>query len=125
MDMIQKNGDSSLESTDLAHRVVELVADKKAADIILLDLRSLTPVTDYFVICTAESNRQIGAIVDGLRDDLRDVGLRPLHIEGAGDSGWVLVDYGEVVIHVFSPEDREYYRLEKAWSAAPVVLRMQ
>jgi ribosome-associated protein len=105
--------------------MVDIVADKKAADIILLDLRQLTPVTDYFVICTAESHRQIGAIVDGLEDDLKILGVRPLHVEGANDSGWVLIDYGDVVVHVFSPDDREYYRLERAWSAAPVVLRMQ
>ncbi len=114
-----------LESTELAHRIVDIAADKKASDIVLLDLRDITTMADYFVICTSESGRQTQAIVDDMVDTLRAEGVRPLHREGTPDSGWVLVDYGHVIVHVFAPPEREYYRLEQMWKAAPVVLRMQ
>jgi ribosome-associated protein len=118
-------GAKPLESTELAHRIVDLVADKKASDIVLLDLRDITTMADYFIICTSESSRQTQAIVDDTVDVLRAEGRRSIHREGAGDSGWVLVDYGDVILHVFAPVEREYYRLEQMWKAAPVVVHVQ
>ncbi len=118
-------GVNPLESTELAHRIVDLVADKKAANIVLLDLRNITTMADYFVICTSESNRQTQAIVDDTVEALRAEGVRPISREGTADSGWVLVDYGDVILHVFAPAEREYYRLEQMWKAAPVVVHVQ
>lgn len=109
----------------MAHKVVDIVSDKKASDIVLLDLRGLTLIADYFVICSGASERQIKAITDDVEERLKSEDhIRPLHVEGTNDSGWVLMDYGGVIVHVFSPQERDYYRIERIWSDAPVVLRM-
>ena len=82
-------------------------------------------MADYFVICSGESERQVKAIVDEVTERTKVEGVRPLHIEGDSSSGWVLVDYGGVIVHVFSPVMRGYYQLEKLWNDALVVVRMQ
>jgi ribosome-associated protein len=110
---------------DLARRIVELAEDKKAADIVLLDLGELTTVADAFVICSGGSERQIDAIADGILGGLRDEGVRPIGREGAPESHWVLLDYGAVIVHVFTPPERDYYQLERHWSGAKTVLRVQ
>jgi len=104
---------------ELARRVVALAEDKKAADIVLLDLGELTTLADYFVICSGGSERQIDAIADAVADGLRAEGERPIGREGAAASHWVLLDYGDVVIHVFDRETRAYYELERLWADAP------
>ena len=91
----------------------------------MLDIRDLTTIADYFVICTANSDRQINAIADALSDSLDDEGVSTLHSEGVGTSGWALIDYGDVIMHIFTPEERTYYSLEKLWGAAKPVLRVQ
>ena len=91
----------------------------------MLDIRSLTTFADYFVVCSAGSERQIGAITDALQEGLIADHIKPLHSEGIGESGWVLMDYGDVIVHIFTPAERAYYSLEKLWSAAPAVLRVQ
>ncbi len=110
---------------DLARRIVELAEDKKAADIVLLDLAALTTMADHFVICSGGSERQLDAIADGIISGLRDEGIRPYGREGTAASHWVLVDYGSVVVHIFTPPERDYYSLERHWSAAKTVLRVQ
>ena len=91
----------------------------------MLDLRDVSLIADYFVICTGTTERQIKAIVDEIQETLsREERIKPLQTEGAPDSGWVLQDYGSVVVHIFAPELREYYRLEKIWSQAVPVLRI-
>jgi len=110
---------------DLARRIVELAEDKKAADIVLLDLGELTTVADAFVICSGGSERQIAAIADGILQALRDEGIKPYGREGTPESHWVLVDFGSVIVHVFTPPERDYYELEKHWSGAKVILRVQ
>lgn len=116
----------SVEALKLARATVDAAADKKADDILLLDLRALSSVADYFVICTGNNDRQLGAIADNVEEHLRwNGGARPLHIEGAGTSGWILMDYGDVVVHIFTPTLRGYYNLEGLWAKAPVLLRMQ
>jgi ribosome-associated protein len=110
---------------DLARRIVELAEDKKAADIILLDLSALTTVADHFVICSGGSERQLGAIADGIVEALRDEGVRPIGREGVAASHWVLLDYGSVIVHVFTPPERDYYGLEKHWAEAKTILRVQ
>ncbi len=104
---------------------MDIASDKQATDIVILDIRSLTSFADYFVICSAGSDRQIGAITDALQETLTKDDVKPLHSEGIGESGWVLMDYGDVIVHIFTPAERAYYSLEKLWSAAPAVLRIQ
>ncbi|MEX1172789.1 MAG: ribosome silencing factor [Chloroflexota bacterium] len=110
---------------DLARRIVELAEDKKAADIVLLDLTSLTTLADYFVICSGGSERQLQAIGDGIVSTLRDEKVRPYGREGTAASHWVLLDFGSVVVHIFTPPERDYYGLEKHWAEARTVLRVQ
>lgn len=110
---------------DLARRIVELAEDKKAADIVLLDLTSLTTMADYFVICSGGSERQLDAIADGIISSLRDERTRPIGREGTPASHWVLIDYGSVIVHIFTPPERDYYGLEKHWSEARTILRVQ
>ena len=110
---------------DLARRIVELAEDKKAADIVLLDLSGLTTVADAFVICSGGSERQLDAIAEGIIEGMRSEKVRPIGREGTASSHWVLVDFGSVVVHVFTPPERDYYSLEKHWSEARTVLRVQ
>lgn len=112
------------EPADLAHRIVGIASDKKAVDIVLLRTAELTTMADYFVICTGRSDRQVQAVSRGIVDDLRGDGLRPLGVEGMRSARWVLLDYGSVIVHVFTPDEREYYALERLWSAAPQVVRV-
>jgi ribosome-associated protein len=116
---------TDLASLDLARRIVELAEDKKAAEILLLDIGELTTLADAFVICSGGSERQIAAIADGIAEKLRDEGIKPIGREGTAESHWVLLDYGSVIVHVFTPPERDYYGLEKHWSAARTVIRVQ
>jgi ribosome-associated protein len=110
---------------DLARRIVELAEDKKAADIVLLEIAPLTTVADYLVLCSGGSERQLGAIADGITEGLKAEGIRILSREGAPDSHWILLDAGAVVVHVFAPPEREFYALERLWAEARTVLRVQ
>jgi len=110
---------------DLARRIVELAEDKKAADIVLLDLTGLTTLADYFVICSGGSERQLDAIADGVVETLRDERLRPIGREGVSASHWILIDYGSVIVHVFTPPERDFYQLERHWGEARTILRVQ
>ncbi|MGQ9625545.1 MAG: ribosome silencing factor [Anaerolineae bacterium] len=115
----------NLETLELARTIVDLISDKKGTDIILLDIRPVSFLADYFIICNGDSDRQIKAIVEELVEKLKALNTHPLHIEGLPDSGWVLLDYGAVVVHVFAPDTRSYYQLERLWSGAKTLLRMQ
>ena len=114
-----------LSALDLARAVVELAEDKKAADIVLLDLTGLTTVADHFVICSGGSERQLAAIADGIVEGLRERGVRPIGREGAPASHWVLLDFGSVIVHIFTPPERDFYQLERHWSEAKTILRVQ
>jgi ribosome-associated protein len=109
----------------MAHMLVGMLEERQASDIVMLDLRELTPLADYFIICTSESDRQAKAIQEHISEQMRAHNLRPLSTEGEPGSGWLLLDYNWVVVHIFSPEARTYYRLQEAWKTAPVVLKMQ
>jgi nicotinate-nucleotide adenylyltransferase len=110
---------------DVARRIVELAEDKKAADIVLLDLTGLTTLADAFVICSGGSERQLDAIAEGIIEGMRAEKTRPIGREGTAASHWVLVDFGSVVVHIFTPPERDYYSLEKHWAEARTVLRVQ
>jgi ribosome-associated protein len=105
--------------------VVDLLADRQAEDVVLLDIRQLASYADYFIIASAMNPRQMRALVETVGKELRREGIRPQHVEGAADSGWVLMDYGSVIAHLFSPELREFYGLEELWRAATPVVRIQ
>ena len=113
------------DAADIARAAVDAAANKKADDILLLDIRDVTSMADYFVICSASTDRQLKAVVEGIEEELRNDGVRPVQVEGEQGSGWVLVDYGDVVCHVFKPAEREYYRLEELWQGAKTLVRMQ
>jgi ribosome-associated protein len=101
-----------------------LAAEEKLADkVTVLDLRGLASFTDYFLICHGRSKRQVQAIADQVMDSLRDEKQRPLSVEGYRLAEWILIDYGDFVVHVFSESRREFYGLERLWSDAPVIFR--
>ncbi|HJX08785.1 MAG TPA: ribosome silencing factor [Actinomycetota bacterium] len=94
--------------------------DKQATDVVVLDVAELLSITDYFVICSASSDRQIKTVIHAVEDRVRhDLDLRPVRREGEGDAGWWLLDYVDVVVHVFGEEQRAYYDLERLWRDAP------
>jgi ribosome-associated protein len=121
----EKNAAPDEQALALARRVVDLASDKKAADIVLLEIRELTAMADYFVICSGSSDRQLGAIADGIAEGLREEGMRPIGREGSASAHWVLLDFGSVVVHVMSPPERDFYQLERLWAEAPLLLRLQ
>jgi ribosome-associated protein len=108
----------------LAHRIVDLASDKKASDIILLDVRAQTSMTDYFVICTGASDRQLGAIADGIVEGTKETDELPLSREGDASSHWLLIDYGGVIVHVMSGPERDFYQLEQLWAEASLLLHV-
>jgi ribosome-associated protein len=110
---------------DLAHTIVNALEDKKAEDIILLDLKGITSFTDYFVICTATSNRMLNALADGVIEKTLEAYKRKARIEGKPDAGWLVVDYGDIVVHIFDEDLRRYYKLEELWKEGKVLLRVQ
>lgn len=109
----------------MARQAVEAAADKQAIDIVLLDAREVCSFADYFVICSGDSERQLDTIYDEVGHRLKHAGIMPNHREGTIDSGWLLLDFGDVIIHIFSPVEREYYRLDELWGEAKPVLRIQ
>jgi len=92
---------------------------------VLLDARGVCSFADYFVMCSAQSSRQIDAIYNEIMHSLKSEGLLPNHREGTVDSGWMLLDYGDVIIHIFAPAERDYYQLDELWSQARPVVRIQ
>lgn len=91
-----------------------------------MDMREVSPVTDFFVILSGNSNRQLKAIIEHITEETKEsFGVRPWRVEGTADGGWVLLDYGDIVVHAFLPEKRAYYDLEGLWRDAPVVVRIQ
>ena len=111
---------ASLTPERMASQIVDLAADRKALDIVALDLREMIGYADYFVICTGRSDRQTRAIHDGIHAGLKaEYGLLPGRVEGLAEARWILLDYLDVVVHVFTPETREFYRLEQLWGEAP------
>ena len=109
-----------MNSKELATVAAEAASDKKAEDIIALCVSELLVVTDYFVIATGRTNIQVKAIADEVEEQMRVRGsVKPIGREGASEAKWILLDYGDVVVHVFQPQERDFYRLEKLWSDAP------
>ena len=108
----------------MAQLVVEVASDKLAEDIVMLDLRELAPFADYFVIMSADSSRQIEALEEDLTRALKEAQVPRHRREGIAASGWVLLDFSDVIVHIFSRDEREYYALERLWSGASPVVRV-
>jgi ribosome-associated protein len=106
---------------ETARRAGELALGKKARDVRILALKDLSSVCDYFVIASGDADVQVNAIAEAIEDGLRGDGLKPYHREGFGGGNWVLLDYVDVVVHVFYAPTREFYALEKLWGDAPIV----
>jgi len=114
-----------LEPAEIARLVTEVASDKQAIDTVLLDVRASCSFADYFVVCSGDSERQLDAIWEAILESLKQRGVMPLHKEGPHGSGWLLADFGAVVVHIFAPAEREFYQLEQLWKDAVPVLRIQ
>lgn len=99
-------------------KVVKAALDKKASDVVVLDLRHTPAFTDFFILCSGQSQRQVKAIVDGIEEALRAAKLRPAHVEGYDRAEWILMDYFTFIVHVFTPQTRVFYSLERLWGDA-------
>lgn len=113
------------EGRDLALAIAEIISDTPAADTRVLDVQGSSPFTDFFVICSGENERQLRAITRTLTEDLAKVGIRASRSEGSPLSGWMILDFGDVIVHVFSAEQRGYYRIEELWADAQTVIAIQ
>ncbi len=106
------------DTLTILHLAAAAAADKKAFQLAAYDVAALTSYADSFLVCSSASERQVGAVVDEIRTRLREAGRPPLHVEGAGGSDWVLLDYGDLIVHVFTEERRAYYGLDALWGDA-------
>lgn len=113
--------EGSDESRTIAVAAARAAAAKQAEDVSILDVHGLIVITDYFVICSGSTERQVKTIVEEVETSLRELGRRPVRREGESEARWLLLDYVDVVVHVFADEEREYYDLERLWLDAPRV----
>jgi len=114
-----------LSSLETARKMVDVASDKKAQDVVLLDVRKISSLADYFVVCSAAVDRQVRAIAEGVEEALDAVDVPPYKREGTPADGWVLLDYGDVIMHIMTADQRAYYRLEQVWEHAQIVVRLQ
>jgi ribosome-associated protein len=119
-----KRGES-LNALDLARALVEALEDKKGEDILLIDIKEVASFTDYFVICTGTSDRMLDALAKSVQETVREKHKRKGRIEGQSRDGWMVVDFGDVVVHLFSRDQRDYYRLEELWQEGKILVRVQ
>lgn len=108
-----------MESKDLALEIARIIDDRKGHDIAIIDLRGLTDIAEFFVVATGDNNRMVDAIVDEIENRLRPAGITAFAIEGREDNTWDLMDFGAVIVHVFQPAARSFYRIERLWGDAP------
>lgn len=104
---------------------MNVIEEKKGEDIVLLDIQGLAPFADYFVICSGSSDRMLQALADAAVEKVHKQYHLPARVEGIPQEGWVLVDFGDVILHLFSPDRRDYYRLEELWAHGKVLVRLQ
>ncbi len=112
----------ALRPDEIAHTAVEIASDKLAENIVMLDIRAMTTFADYFIILSAGSARQVSALQEDLEKGMKDVGVPLHHREGSATSGWILLDFSDVIIHIFGEEEREHYQLEQLWAGAAQVV---
>lgn len=109
----------------VAREIVDIAVDRKASDVTLLDIGKVTALAEYFVICTADNERHINGVSRAIQDQMKAQGVHLFRDEGPANEGWVLLDYGQVIVHIFSPEQRAYYDLERRWQDAATLVRIQ
>ena len=109
----------------MARKIVDILADKQAEDVLLLDISKVASFADYFVLASAQTVRQLQAMLESVDEGLSPDGVKPMGREGEAASGWVLLDYGDVIVHLFGQEERSYYDLESLWHDATPLLRVQ
>jgi ribosome-associated protein len=114
-----------LNPLELAHTIVNALEDKKGENIVLMDLQKVASFTDYFVLCSGTSDRMLDALADGVLETAREVHQVKGRREGRASAGWVVVDFGSVIVHLFAPETRDFYKLEELWKEGKVLLRLQ
>ena len=108
-----------MDSKEKLALALDAAEDKRAVDVVVLDVSELTLMTDYMVICTGTSNVHIRSVADGVIETMKEHGYKGVRAEGYNEARWVLLDYGDVVLHIFAEDDREFYRLEEFWKGAP------
>jgi ribosome-associated protein len=116
---------NDLSARALADVVVEAATDKKAENVLVMNVSEVTTIADLFVLCSGRGERQVQAIADGIVEKAKAAGRDPIGVEGYGEGRWVLIDLGDVVVHAFVPEERDLYKLERLWGDAPVVLKIE
>jgi ribosome-associated protein len=117
--------DGPINADSLARAIAHVASDAKAADVVVLGISDLTTIADYFVICTADNERQLRAIQRTIDEELIKQGVAVRRVEGMPDSGWVLMDYADVIVHIFGKEQRAFYSLDQLWSTGQPVLMIQ
>lgn len=117
--------EQTLDPIDIARKAVDVASDKQATDVLLLDIRSLDTFADFFVILTADNPRLMHALQDDLTEALEEADAKLFHSEGVTDAGWVLMDFGDVIIHLFAPKERAFYHLEDLWAKGQQLVRIQ
>jgi ribosome-associated protein len=125
IELSHQTGGETLEGIEIAREAVNAASDKLADDIILLDTRGENRFAEFFVICSAETDRQIQAISQEIVGKLRQHGVKAHHEEGTSDSGWILLDYGNVIVNIFSQSEREFYQLDRLWEDAATLVHIQ
>ena len=114
-----------MSTQELPYAIVDTLEEKKGEDILLLDLRGVTEICDYFVICTGTSDRMLDGLADDLVRKIKTSHQLKGHLEGRSRDGWLLVDYGSVIVHLFSPDQRDYYALEELWDGGKALVHIQ
>jgi ribosome-associated protein len=114
-----------LKTIEIARKIIQVLEEKKGEDIVLLDIRGYAIFADYFVICSGTSDRMIQGLADGLAEEISNYCKLKPRLEGSAQVGWVLADFGDIVVHFFSPDRRNYYRLEELWSQGKVLVHLQ
>ena len=123
--MRQLEEGQTIAAADLARRLAQAASDARASDVVVLDIHELTIVTDLFVICSGDNERLLRAITRDVLEAADKVGVDPRRTEGSAEAGWILIDFADVVVHIFGPAEREFYRLEEIWSEAQTLLVIQ
>ncbi|HZS94880.1 MAG TPA: ribosome silencing factor [Chloroflexota bacterium] len=125
MQQQQRDERGVFDAASVARKIVDVAVDRKASDVTLVEVGKVTTLADYFVIATGNSERQLRAVANAIREAMKEDGITLLREEGPADAGWILLDYGQVIVHLFSEEQRAYYDLERRWVEAPTLLRIQ
>jgi ribosome-associated protein len=111
--------------TEIAHKLVTTLEERKGENIVLMDIHEVASFADYFILCSGTSNRMLNALADAVEEDARHATHLPIRVEGSPDYGWMVVDCGDIIVHLFSPSQRDYYRLEELWERGKVLVRVQ